>query len=72
MRAMLILCDMDAQVMYITTREVAKLARVDSSTVRRWVERGELKPAMKLPGGHYRFLQSDVEQLLSPTEAVSA
>jgi excisionase family DNA binding protein len=33
---------------------VAKIARVDSSTVRRWAESGELQ-SVKTPGGHFRF-----------------
>ncbi|NHN45054.1 helix-turn-helix domain-containing protein [Microcella frigidaquae] len=55
---------MTSQVIYLTTNEVAQFARVDASTVRRWVERGELKPAMTLPGGHYRFAQADVHKAL--------
>lgn len=39
----------------LTTSEVAKLAHVDPSAVRRWVERGKLTPSMVTPGGHYRF-----------------
>lgn len=38
----------------ITTREVAEIARVDTSTVRRWVESGDL-PSFTTPGGHHRF-----------------
>lgn len=68
---MSILLDMTQEVVNITTSEVAQLARVDTSTVRRWVERGLLKPAMKLPGGHYRFDRSVVTALLNPTSAVS-
>ena len=48
----------------MTTGEVAGLARVDNSTVRRWVDKGELRPAMRLPGGHYRFAASEVERML--------
>ena len=53
--------------MHITTREVAEKARVDSSTVRRWVAQGILKPSMTLPGGQYRFAAADVDSLLQPS-----
>lgn len=58
---------MTQELVNITTREVAELARVDTSTVRRWVERGTLTPSMKLPGGQYRFALSDVQAILTPT-----
>jgi len=45
---------MTEQLVNITTREVAKIARVDSSTVRRWAESGELE-SVRTPGGHFRF-----------------
>lgn len=55
----------------ITTREVAERARVDSSTVRRWIKTGALVPSMVTPGGQYRFALSDVEALLSPERSAS-
>ena len=55
---------MTESIAYLTTSEVAQFARVDASTVRRWVERGDLKPAMTLPGGHYRFAEADVHRAL--------
>jgi len=70
MRGMCILSDMTHEVVNITTSEVAALARVDASTVRRWVERGALTPSMKLPGGQYRFALADVQALLTPPEAI--
>jgi len=57
---------MTQELVNITTSEVATLARVDVSTVRRWVEKGELTPSMKLPGGQYRFNRDDVLNLLTP------
>ena len=60
------------EVVYLTTSEVAQLARVDASTVRRWVERGELKPAMQTPGGRYRFTLDAVHALLGIETAVEA
>lgn len=48
----------------ITTREVADIARVDTSTVRRWAETGELAAA-KTPGGHYRFNREYIQDRFS-------
>ncbi|WP_350476201.1 helix-turn-helix domain-containing protein [Microcella sp.] len=55
----------------ITTHDVATIARVDSSTVRRWVKAGLLKPSAVTPGGQYRFRRSDVEKLLTPASSAS-
>lgn len=43
----------------ITTSEVARRRGVDSSTVRKWVAEGIIKPASTTEGGHYRFLATD-------------
>lgn len=48
---------------YLTTTQVAEVFRVDSSAVRRWVAKGQLKPAITTAGGHYRFRRDDVERL---------
>lgn len=55
---------MSTTVTLYTTAEVARLAGVDASTVRRWVEKKHLVPAATTPGGHYRFNPADVEELL--------
>lgn len=41
----------------IGTEAAARLARVDRSTITRWVQSGRLTPAFKLPGkqGYYLF-----------------
>jgi excisionase family DNA binding protein len=44
---------------YLTTREAAKLLRVSSESVIRWILHDRL-PAVRLPGGHYRVRRSDV------------
>jgi excisionase family DNA binding protein len=49
----------------MTTRQVAHLARVETSTVRRWVAAGHLTPSVTTPGGQMRFDSAEVEQLLS-------
>lgn len=44
-----------AEVVLLTTTEVAKRLGVDPSVVRRWVSSGKITPAVTTPGGHYRF-----------------
>lgn len=58
---------MSETVTLLTTSETARRAAVDTSTVRRWVEKGLLHPAVTTPGGHYRFDPADVEELLAPS-----
>lgn len=47
----------------LTPGEVAKLFRVDPKTVSRWAAAGRL-PYIRTPGGHRRFLESDVKALI--------
>lgn len=47
----------------LTVDEVAALVRLDGETVRRWARDG-LVPSVKLPGGQWRFRQSDVDAIL--------
>jgi len=54
----------DSQSDLLTTREAAKVAHVSAITIRRAVEAGKL-PALRTPGGHFRFRRSDVEALLT-------
>lgn len=61
-----------SEVALITTSQIAELAKVDPSAVRMWVKKGKLKPAIKTPGGHYRFRLTDVEALLSADEPAEA
>lgn len=54
---------------FLTTREVAELARVNPVTVQRWVHTGRLA-AVRLGPRLLRYRRSDVEALLAtPTEA---
>lgn len=46
---------------HLTPNEVAKLLMVNPVTVRQWASRGLLR-SMATPGGHRRFLLSDVEE----------
>jgi excisionase family DNA binding protein len=50
-----------AQKTHLTPHEVAKLLMVNPVTVRQWAARGLLR-SMATPGGHRRFLLSDVEE----------
>lgn len=47
--------------------DVAALFRVTPKTVNRWVQSGRLK-AIHTPGGHQRFRQEDIDQLLAEQE----
>jgi excisionase family DNA binding protein len=49
------------EVVLLTTAEVAKRFKVDSSAVRRWVAKGQLIPAVTTPGGYYRFNELDIQ-----------
>lgn len=65
------MCDMQ-EVTHYTTSEVARLFRVDTSTVRRWAEKSEL-PAIKTPGGRgYRFPRAEIDRLLTAEPLVDA
>src|SRR5262249_54336696 len=46
---------------HLTPHEVAQLLMVNPVTVRQWAARGLLR-SMTTPGGHRRFLLSDVEE----------
>lgn len=47
----------------LTPAEVAAMFRVDPKTVTRWAQAGKLS-AIRTLGGHRRYLQSEVQQLL--------
>ena len=55
---------MTQEVTLYTTSEVAKRAGVDSSTVRRWVDKKQITPAVTTPGGQYRFTAEEVARVL--------
>lgn len=50
------------EVVLLTTSEVAKRFRVDTSVVRRWVSKGQLVPTITTPGGHYRFAETTLDE----------
>jgi excisionase family DNA binding protein len=54
---------MDPQERLMTPGEVATLFRVDPKTVTRWAAAGRIR-SIRTPGGHRRFLESEVQALL--------
>lgn len=54
---------MPQEITLYTTRQVADLLGVDSSTVRRWALSGKATPAVTTPGGHMRFSQFELDRL---------
>jgi excisionase family DNA binding protein len=51
----------------LTPSEVAKLFRVDPKTVTRWASSGRIRSS-STPGGHRRFRESYVHELLRRAE----
>ncbi len=47
----------------LTPAEVAKVFRVDPKTVAKWADKGRLN-SIRTPGGHRRFRESEVLDLL--------
>lgn len=52
---------------YLTPGQVAELFRVDPKTVTRWGAAGKLN-SIRTPGGHRRFLASDVQKLFTASQ----
>ena len=50
----------------LTPAEVATMFRVDPKTVTRWAKAGKL-PSIRTLGGHRRYRESEVRQLLQGT-----
>jgi excisionase family DNA binding protein len=55
----------------LTSEEVAAAVRQDVNTVQRWARDG-LVPAIKLPGGRWRFRREDIEAILRGESPASA
>ena len=57
----------------LTPGEVAKLFRVDPKTVTRWAASGRIG-SIRTPGGHRRFMKSEIEALVQAnfTKSVAA
>ncbi len=54
----------------LTPGEVATLFRVDPKTVTRWAASGRIS-SIRTPGGHRRFREAEVRELLEGTEATA-
>lgn len=50
----------------VTVEEAAKTLKVRRETIRRYIKSGHLK-AVTLPGGDYRLLEKDIQELLKPS-----
>ena len=60
-----------AQERLLTPAEVASLFRVDPKTVTRWAKAGKLTSIRTL-GGHRRYKESEVRQLLKATNPTAS
>jgi len=54
---------MQDNVVYLTVQDIAKRMQVTDTTVRRWIDQGDLK-ALKIQGGQYRIHPKDFEDFL--------
>jgi len=54
----------------LTPGEVATLFRVDPKTVTRWAASGRIS-SIRTPGGHRRFREAEVRELLEGNDAAS-
>jgi excisionase family DNA binding protein len=54
----------------LTPGEVATLFRVDPKTVTRWAASGRIS-SIRTPGGHRRFREAEVRELLEGNEATA-
>lgn len=52
---------------WLTLGKACRLLGVDESTLRRWADSGHIH-AFRTPGGHRRFAQEDIDQLLHARE----
>ncbi|HWC36028.1 MAG TPA: BldC family transcriptional regulator [Mycobacteriales bacterium] len=62
---------MEARDRLLTPGEVATLFRVDPKTVTRWAAAGRIN-SIRTPGGHRRFRESEIRDLLRQDGAKAA
>ncbi|HVW81992.1 MAG TPA: BldC family transcriptional regulator [Mycobacteriales bacterium] len=62
---------MEARDRLLTPGEVASLFRVDPKTVTRWAAAGRIN-SIRTPGGHRRFRESEIRDLLRQDGAKAA
>jgi excisionase family DNA binding protein len=51
---------------YVTTGEAADALGVSLSTLQQWAHRGVVNPALRTPGGHFRWNLEDLQHQLAP------
>ena len=61
---------MESRDRLLTPGEVASLFRVDPKTVTRWAAAGRIN-SIRTPGGHRRFRESEIRELLQDDQAVT-
>lgn len=54
---------------YLTPNQVAELLMVSPTAIRHWADKGELK-ALTTPGGHRRFIPSEIDRFAREKELV--
>jgi excisionase family DNA binding protein len=52
---------------WLTVREAARIIGVSQPTLRKWTDDGRI-PAFKTPGGHRRYLRSEVQEFQASRE----
>ncbi len=55
---------------YYTTKEVAKILKVHTESVRRWIRQGDLK-AVKLGGKYIRVSNNDLQDFVYRQRSIS-
>jgi excisionase family DNA binding protein len=50
----------------LSTAELAEWLGATVGTIQRWAKAGEIRPALRLPGGEYRWDRSEVREQLAP------
>lgn len=56
---------------YLTAEQVAERFEITAETARAWARTGKV-PAIRTPGGHYRFRREDIEAIERGETPVSA
>jgi excisionase family DNA binding protein len=59
------------EVQRIKIKDIASNCMVSQTTVRRWIEMGQLR-AIRLPSGHYRISQVDYRRFLKESGILNA
>jgi excisionase family DNA binding protein len=49
----------------LTTGQLARALNVSRTAILNWAEAGQIRPEVRTPGGHYRWVLDDVKRQLS-------